>query len=183
MKLFRKVYAVLTLLVVLDLIFYLIYYISLPGHWFDWFLFWSWIIATIYLLVACFKDRWVKIYAILLAGFTLLTMLPMMIPFIMIVSFAIDIADTRYKISEELELQEHAESPIAVPMVVAIQSYELYERITSETEFDFKVGDEYFRIEDAISIKKLNVDHLSDTLSVEFRFESGFLTRKFKRKN
>lgn len=183
MRIFKLAYIVITLLVFLDLSLYVTCHISLPGHWIDWVLFYSWFFATIFLLITCFRERGVKIYTVALSIFIALTMLPMMMPFVMILSFALNTVDVRYKVSKELELQEHTISPVAIPHVVAIRSYGIYEQIIAETEFSFEVNDVSYRIEDAISIQALNIDLPTNKLSVEFKFKDGIVVRKFVRKH
>src|SRR5690348_5229640 len=77
MKILLKIYIGLTFLLLLDTALYLYNEISLPGHFSDWALFWTWIILTILVISSNIKKRWTRIYAIGLLGFMIVTMIPM----------------------------------------------------------------------------------------------------------
>ncbi len=80
----------------------------------------------------------------------------------------------RYRISETVELMEFNKG--MGYSVVAVKSFALYEKIIGETRSEFNVGDDYFHIDDAKEIQLLQNDR-SDSLKVEFRFETGNVTR------
>src|SRR5262245_30381949 len=149
MKPFVSSYIGLTMFLLTDLILHRSKGISLPGHMLDWILFWTWILSTFLLLIKYRKIKPVKIYSVALAIFTILTMLPMMIPFITILAFAFDASDQRYRVDENVELMEHFEfAGPAIPKVVAVRSFGFYEKIIGETDFQFEVGDDHLRIKD-----------------------------------
>jgi hypothetical protein len=177
MKILLNIYIGLTFLLLLDAVLYVSSQISLPGHFSDWLLLWTWIILTIAVITLNMKKRWTRIYSIALAGFTILTMLPMMIPFLTIVAFAFDTDDKRYRINNEVALQEHSISVISMPTIVAIKSFGLYERIVGETEFYFQINDNSYRIQDATSIRQRDSVKGEDSLRIEFKFKDGIVIR------
>jgi len=176
MKILLNTYIGLTVLLLTDLILYLSKGISLPGHISDWALFWLWTGLTFAILIKYRNKKAARMYVIALVVFTILTMVPMMIPFLTIFTFAGDLNDKRYRINETVELMEFSKSVISIPSVVAVKSFVLYEKIIGETRFEFEVGDDYLRIEDAKEIEQLPNDK-NDSLRIEFKFETGNVIR------
>lgn len=179
MKMLLKIYIGLTILLVVDTTLYLYEGISLPGHFSDWILLWIWLVTTIIIVAFNVRKRWAKIYAMVLIVFTILTMLPMMIPFVTIFAFAFNAPSVRYTVSNEIKLQEHSKSIISIPSIVATKSYGLYEKIIGETDFYFKIGEHDYRIQDASSIKQFSAEN-SDSLKIEFNFKNDTIVRTLK---
>jgi hypothetical protein len=171
-------YAGLTFLMVTDLLLYLNKDISLPGHLLDWLLFWTWAVMTPVVIFLNVKEKWSKFYGTALIVFTILTMLPMMIPFLTILGFAVTREDKRYRISDDMELQMVQRTVVGMPTIVKIKSFGFYEKIVGQTEFEFQIGDDFYRIEEAKSIRKLD-NNSSDSVKVEFKFEGGTIVRTF----
>jgi hypothetical protein len=174
-----KIYICLTILLVVDTTLYPYERVSLPGQFSDWILLWIWLATTTTIVTLNFRKRWAKMYAMGLIVFTILTMLPMMIPFATIFAFAFNPQDVRYKVNNEITLQEHSKSVISIPTVAAIKSHGLYEKIIGETDFYFKVRDDHYRIQDATSIRQLSADN-SDSLKIEFKFKNDIIIRTLK---
>ena len=172
MRVLVSTYLVLTLIMATDLSLFLTKDISLPGHLLDWLLFWTWLIMTLAVILSNLKKKWARLYTTALVVFTILTMLPMMIPFVTILAFAVSPENQRYRVSNDMELQEFQRSAIGIPTIVNIRSFGFYERIVGQTEFEIQVGDEFYRLEDAKSIRKLDSDG-GDSLKIEFTFEGG----------
>ena len=172
MRVSLLIYAVLTFLMVTDLSLYLYLDISLHGHLLDWLLFWAWLIMTVAIIFLNFKKRWGKIYGAALIVVAILTMLPMMIPFLTILTFAVTPDDKRYRISDDLEIQEHQRFVVGKPTIVAIKSYGFYEKIVSETFPDFEANGDYREFYDVKSIRLIS-EKDADTLKVEFKFDTG----------
>jgi hypothetical protein len=122
-----------------DLILYLSNGISLPGHFLDWLLFWFWTLSTITILIRYRKLRGVRIYGIVLIIFIVLTMIPMMIPFIGIYVFAFEPDEKRYRISETVEVTEHSVSAVSGSRLVCVKSSVFYEQMIGETKVRFDV--------------------------------------------
>lgn len=66
--------------------------ISLRGYWPDRFLFWWWLVYTIYLLIKYWKIKGVKIFGYTLTALLVLTILPLFVPLIgiLITGFGFD---------------------------------------------------------------------------------------------
>jgi hypothetical protein len=169
-------YIALTVLLLLDVTLYLSKEISLSGFWPDKLLFWTWIALTIFLIGKNNKKKWTKVYIIILIVITVLTMIPMMIPFLTIVSYTFEVKDKRYKINDQVQLQEFSKAILGPPDLVVIKSFGIYERIIGKTNAFFEFGDEYLQIENAESIRQLN-NESGDSLKVEFKFNEGIATR------
>ena len=165
-------YAGLTFLMVTDLLLYLSKDISLPGHLLDWILFWTWLIMTAVVIFSNLKEKWSKVYGAVLIVFTMLTMLPMMIPFLTILTFAVTPEAERFRISDDTELQELHRFVVGIPTIVRIKSFGFYERIVGQTEFEIELGDKFYTIEEAKAIRILD-NNGRGSLKIEFKFEGG----------
>jgi hypothetical protein len=176
MRVLLLTYAGLTFLMVTDLLLYLSRDISLPGHVLDWLLFWAWLIMTVAVIFSNFKKKWIKFYGATLIVFTILTMLPMMIPFLTILAFAATPEDKRYRIRGDMELQELQRYVVGRPTIVAIKSFWFYEKIVGETFSDFEINGNYREFYDVKSIRLLN-EQKADSLKVEFKFDIGTVVK------
>lgn len=170
------VYIALTALLLLDVVFYLSKGISLSGFWTDKLLFWAWIALTIFLIKKNIKKKWTKVYIIILLVFTVLTMIPMMIPFLTIMAYTFEVKDKRYEINDQIQLQEYSKTIVSPPNVIVIKSFGIYEKIIGETNGFFEVKDEYLQIENIESIRQLD-NKASDSLKIEFKFKEGVVVR------
>ena len=165
-------------MLIVDTILYLLKGISLPGVWTDWLIFFLWLIGTFVVTFGQIRKKWAKVYGSLLLIMTFLSLLPMGIPFLTVVAFAIDPLHNYIKLDSRIRLQENAKSVIAIPQVEAVKNYYLLERVIGETDFYFSVGDNNYRLEDVETVRRLTSG--TDILEIEFRFKDGIVIKKFK---
>jgi hypothetical protein len=123
-----KGYVLASLLLVLNLSLYLGWRISLVGYWSDRVLFWIWLLLTGVVLKRGWKRRATKIYAGLLV-LLVLSMVPMMIPFsiIVITGFGLD-RDYWKDVNGQIRIQQTGKSLIAVPTLEVIEKKGIYEQ-------------------------------------------------------
>ena len=57
---------------------------------------WIWIISTLFIIIKNWKTKGIKIYALILFLLTVLSILPMAIPFLIIISFLFNLDHTSY---------------------------------------------------------------------------------------
>jgi hypothetical protein len=180
MKTLLYIYAGLTALLMLDCLLYLQYDISFTGHRTDWLLFWIWLIATPIVVIVNFRRRWARAYIIMLAIFTVLSMVPMGVPFLTVLVFAMEVHDQRYRVNDSIDVQENSKSVIAMPSIVAIKSFGVFERVIGKTDSEFEVNGAFRELEDAESIKQIN-DPDSSELMLEFKFKDGVAVRTLRK--
>jgi hypothetical protein len=129
MKKLRNGYVLASLLLVLDVSLYLGWRISLAGYWSDRMLFWVWLLLTALVLKRGWKRRATKMYAGLLVALLVLSMVPMMIPFsiIVMVGFGLD-RDYTKDIDGRIRIQQTGKSIMAVPTLEVIEKKGVYEQ-------------------------------------------------------
>jgi hypothetical protein len=178
-KTFKIIYWILTALLFIDTIIYLTNHISLAGYWSDKVLFWAWLITTLIIAATQFSKKWMKGYFVVLGSIIILSMLPMMIPFISIISFAFGgEGGANFELNQGIKIQEGRYNGIGLmPAVHIIKNYGIFEKIICETDFEFSVNENYYRLEDAKAVRLLNPDEI-DTLKIEFQFDEGKLIRE-----
>ena len=176
MNILKKIYFVLTVVLLADAFMYISYGISLRGHLGDWLLFWTWLILTPIVITINFRQRWTRFYAIGLIAFTILTMLPMMIPFLTIIGYASRGQEKRYRVTDRIDFHELPRNALGRTQVVAIKSFGPIEKIVAVTGVEFEINDQFYSIHDTESIKILN-ENSSDSLRVEFKFKDGTVKR------
>ncbi len=182
-KLSAILYIILSIVLLTDFGFYMSRNISLPGSRPEWVLFWLWIVSTIIIILSQWKMKWVKVYSLVLVVLVIITMLPMMIPFLSLMGYAFDPDDKRYKVTDTIELSEHQKMILARPTIVAIQSFGLYEKIVGETEVELWGGENYvdgynLHLKHAQQLKLFEPEK-NDSLRIEFIFGDGSVVRTF----
>ena len=159
-----------------DLISYLTLEISFAGNLFDRIIFWIWLVFTFYIVFKFFKNGWIKAYGFLLIILTFLSLVPMGILFFTITAFAID-SEKSIKVDDEIRLVETTKSVIARPQVSVVKNYWIFEKVVGKTDFEFEINEKYYRIGDAINIKRLtNVSNKK--ITIEFEFENGTIIKE-----
>ena len=176
MKRLTRIYWALTILLLVDTTLYLFKEISLPGHWTDWILFWCWFVLTFIVTLGQIRKKWAIAYGISLLILTMLSLLPMGVPFLTIVAFAIELGDNSIKLDSRVRLRETAKSVIAIPTIEAVKDYYIFERTIGTTDFYFDIGDKSYRLGDVETVRKV-IDGNADRLTIEFKFKDGTVIR------
>ncbi len=170
MKTEIKLYIWITILMLIDLIFYLTKRISFAGNLFDRMILWIWFIGTFYIIFKYIKEKWSKLYGIILIGLILLSLFPMGIPILTITAFAI-VNENSVKVDNEIRLLETAKSVIGKPYISIIKNYWIFEKEIGEIDYYFELNDNYYTLKDSKSIKRLsNTD--SGKVQLEFEFKN-----------
>jgi hypothetical protein len=159
---------------------------SFSGYWTDRIIFWLWFITAIIIIFTSWsKDLYSKIYLYSIIGLIILSMIPMMIPFISIVSmvFGAD-RDFSIKLTPTLRLDEVAKGPMSLPGVLVIEKRGLLEQeIASLEYYDWGVeldGNQY-RLRELDDVKLISMN--PDTIALEFRKNGKSVIYKQTRKN
>jgi hypothetical protein len=176
MKKLIQIYWSLTMLLLADTILYLFRDISLPGHWADWMLFWCWFILTLIVILGNIGKKWAIGYGLSLLFLIMLSLLPMGVPFLTIVAFATESKHNSIKLNSRVRLHENAKSVIAIPTIEAVKNYYIFEQTIGTTNFSFEINDKSYRLIDVENVREVTTDN-SESLTVEFQFESGTVTR------
>ncbi|WP_025664729.1 hypothetical protein [Aquimarina megaterium] len=171
-----KIYIAISILLLLDLILYCTLDISFIGNLIDRIIFWVWFICTFYIVFKFIKKKWAKIYGFILIALIGISLLPMMVPFLTIIGFAL-VDEDSIKIDSEIHIRETSKSVIALPYISVLKNYWIFEREIGKTEFDFEINDDFFGIDDVKSIRRLRT--LNDKkMRLEFEFEKGKVIRE-----
>ncbi|MEW7281357.1 hypothetical protein ABW636_22445 [Aquimarina sp. 2201CG1-2-11] len=171
-----KIYIGITTLMLIDFILYLTFNISFKGNITDRIVFWVWFISTFYIVFKFVKKKWAKIYGGILITMTGLSLLPMMVPFLTTISFAI-VNQSSVKIDDEIHIRETSKSVIAIPYISILKSYWIFEREIGKTEYEFEIENKFYGIDDAKSIKRLNTSG-NQKIKLEFEFKNGRVIRE-----
>lgn len=172
-----KVYIILTILLVVDFTLYLSGGISFVGQWADKILFWAWLLLSPITIVKLFKKRWIKWYlGMLLITFTL-SLIPMGMPFISAMSFALYFDEE--KNSENYTFREGTRSPVAIPHIYILEKNGAFEREVGETDFYISFGGKSYRLEE---IDEIHASPFQDSLEVIFKVGEDIKRTKVKLK-
>ncbi len=171
-----KIYISITSLLLIDLILYLTFEISFIGNLIDRIILWFWFISTFYIVFKYIRRKWAKIYGGILIIMIGLSLLPMMVPFLTTIGFAI-VSQDSIKIDNEIHIRETSKSVIAMPYISVLKNYWIFEREIGKTDFSFEINNEFFRIDDAKSIKRLPESN-GQKIILEFEFENGKILRE-----
>ncbi len=174
MKTLIKIYIGLTLLLLLDLIFYLTSGISLATNLADQILSWSWIILTFIVVFGNIKKRWSKIYGMSLIGLTILSLFPMGIPFLTAIAFMIPNPSPDYIYRDkDIRVELTAKSVIGKPYIAVIKNFLIIEKEIAGLESEFKIGEDYYGVDDIESVSVQNSENRNGLiLSFDFGFET-----------
>jgi hypothetical protein len=166
-------YVVVSLLLVLNVSLYLGWRISLAGYWSDRILFWIWLLLTAVVLKRGWKRRAIKIYAGLLLALLVLSMVPMMIPFsvIIITGFGLD-RDYARDIDGQIRVQQAGGSIMAVPTLEVIEKKGIYERqIGRMNARGLGDEDDDYPLGDLVTLRLLR--QTEDSIQTELIFKKG----------
>ncbi|UZR94749.1 hypothetical protein [Chondrinema litorale] len=165
-------YLSISSLLLTDIILYINWEISYRGYWTDRILFWIWFSLTTYIIYYYWNKKIIKIYVGALISFIILSMLPMMIPFIIIITTITGTdRSCNQEISENIRIQEIAKSPIAMPQIQVIEKTWLIDKVIGERDFSISLGENSHRICNAESITL--EENLKGERMIIFSFEDG----------
>ena len=172
-----KAYIIITLLLLIDLFLYLFFQISLAGQFLDKLLFWVWFIFTIVTLIKFAKSVWAKCYAGLLVLLIFLSLIPMGIPIISLISFATNFDEERRV--DNFVLREGAKSPIAIPKIYLLKNKGLFEKEIADLDYQILFEDAaYYRLEE---FDKINSTNGTNKLQFEFKIGNKSVIREFEK--
>lgn len=169
-------YVLVSLLLVLNVSLYVGWRISLAGYWSDRVLFWIWLVLTAVVLKRGWKRRATKMYAGILAALLVLSMVPMMIFFsiIVIVGFGLD-RDYAKDIDGRIRIQQAGGSLISRATLEVIEKKGIYERqIGSMSAGELWDKDENYPLPDLVTVYVRQ--QTKDSIQVELVFKKGNLT-------
>ena len=171
-----KGYISISILLIVDLSLYLTKGISISGQICDKILFWTWLILTPIIIVKYFKEKLAKWYLGIIISLTILSLLPMGIPFLTITAFAIG-NDFEKKI-DNYKLREGTKSIIAIPKIRLIKNIWIIEKEIGESDFYVEFKENSYRLKD---IEKIKLQDETDSLNFEFTIGTRTTNRKFKK--
>ena len=112
---------VLTVYLLLNTLAFAINGVSIIGQWIDKLLVWSWLISSMAIIIVYSKERFAKQYLKTLILLFLLSLLPMMIPFISFFNYLSDLNGyPEFKIGF-YRVQEVNCSPLGLPTIELIK--------------------------------------------------------------
>jgi beta-lactamase regulating signal transducer with metallopeptidase domain len=178
MKTLQIVYWTITTLLVADATLYYEFSISLTGYYSDKVLFWTWLVLTVIVVSTEFKKKWARIYSLTLGIIVVLSMLPMMIPFLSIIGFAFanDI-NSSYELVSPYRIHETSPPGPIIPRIQLMKNLGVLEKVVGDTEFKFQIDSTSYRLYDAKSIEIQSVDKL-ERIRIRFTFDKGTVTRE-----
>jgi hypothetical protein len=107
-----------------------------------------------------------------------LSMLPIMIPFLSIIGFALaKDRNAYYELNSGYRIQETLPSGLGIPRIQLIKNLGLLEKVIGDTEFEFQIDNVFYRLGDAKSVEILSMDN-DERVKIGFTFESGTVTRE-----
>jgi hypothetical protein len=179
MRLLLAFYWIESALLIVDTTLYLKEGISLAGYGTDKLLFWTWCIITLIVIRNSVKRMWAKIYAGLLVASLILSMLPMLLPLIAVIQFALaQDRNCHYELNSRLRIQEVKPFGLAMPLVEVIENHGAWEKVIGSEHIRFVVNDESYTLCDVQSIRILPSD-ADRKIKIEFEFVYGKEILKF----
>ncbi|SKA47609.1 hypothetical protein SAMN04488128_1093 [Chitinophaga eiseniae] len=178
----KQAYAVITCLLFLNVVLDVGAGFSIRGYWPDRILFYLWLIGTVYIIVTYYKERFVKIYTWVLVALTLLSTLPMMIPFLTIVSVGFA-QDTRFRkvLPDNYRVQMGGKSPIGNRIFEVMKGLGPLERLEGAANMNLLERDlGTAKLEDIQSVKVLQM--WRDSSRIELQFPDTTVQFLFNRK-
>ena len=101
-----KIYLLLSCLII-TLFILSFFKIYIKGEYTSLILSWCWIIYTIYIIVKFWKNKIIKFYSLLLGLLTFLSIIPMAIPFVLIISFLLNFTTkATYKLNDNYSIKQ-----------------------------------------------------------------------------
>ena len=194
MKKLLTTYWLLTISIFTLTVVYLNNGISLKGYWSDKIFFMIWLILTIIVLTKKFKKRWARIYLTGLISIVVLSMLPMMIPFLSLVAFTTaNDRETNYIINSKYRLEETFMSVIVPPRVILIKSLGPFEKVIGYTDYEFFINEavtekersildieKSFKLKDVHEVEIIDINQIGHN-ELKFVFKTGSINRLFKK--
>lgn len=180
MKLLTKIYIILTILLLIDLTLYLISEISLAGKLADQILFWVWFILTFMVVFGRMRRKWAKIYGLSLVVLTILSLIPMGIPFLTIIAFMIPDPNPQYFYRDkDIRVEYTTKSVIGKPYIAVVANYIIFEREIAEIEAEFEIEGEYYGVNDITSVYREN-SLIKNRLILNFDFGTDTIKKEIK---
>ncbi len=172
MKTLTKIYFGLTFLLLLDLILYLSSEVSLATKWADQILFWLWFFLTFVVVFRQIKKRWAKVYGFVLIGITILSLVPMGIPFLTVIAFMLPNPSPDYLYQDnEIRIEMTTKSVIGRPYIAVVKNYAIFEKEIAEVDAEIEIGGKYYDPFDIRSIHRIDSDN-SRNLILSLDFDS-----------
>jgi hypothetical protein len=170
-KIINYLYSGLTIVLVFDLWLIINYSMSIAGYWFETAAMWLWILLTIYLISRNWETELAKAFALLLTILIILSMIPMMIPFLGIINI-LTLNDRSFTkdLDNGMRIQIRNGPMFASIIEIVEQGYILEKKIVS-------ISAEIRDIEKAKFIKV--VQNTQDSLKIAFVFSDKTIEETF----
>jgi hypothetical protein len=167
--------AYLTLIVVVNFFLYINYSMSIAGYWSERIIIWLWIILTVYLIGKNWYDNLAQASCSLLIFLIVLSMIPMMIPFLAIMNI-ITCNDRIFvrKLGENMRIQIMQKSPVVGQGIEIVEQGYILEKAI--VQVDAEIRD----IRKAKSIKILK--NTKDSLKLEFIFSDKKIFESYRKR-
>lgn len=165
---FKIFYWTVSSLLFVDLCFFLGKEISLAGYWTDKVFFWIWVTLTIAVIGVNFKEDWAKGYGLTLGGIVVVTMIPMMIPFLYLLNLAIG-QDTHVDLGNGIRVQEVSTPPYGMKTLKIVEALGPIEHVIGEAEFTGFTLDEVktVKLVDSAQVPLIEIQFADTTLVKE----------------
>ncbi|KAA3439238.1 RNA methyltransferase [Rufibacter hautae] len=159
MKKHLLIYSSLSSILLLNLVFYLSLGISISGYWSDRVVYWIWLLSTFVLIYRFWAKKGIKIYASSLGVLVILSLLPFMIPFtvILFTGFCLDRSYSK-TLDDRISLQVSTKSFFSGPTVEVIEQVEGFEKLIGTVNGWHMVNEGV---------------HLEEARDVQLRFTNG----------
>ncbi|WP_207435982.1 hypothetical protein [Sabulibacter ruber] len=124
------IYFLLSSFLLVNLGLYLSYGISISGYWSDRIVYWIWLLSTLLLIERYWNKKGIKIYASSLGALIILSMIPFMIPFTVIIftGFGLDRSYSK-TLDGGISIQVSTKSFLGGPTVEVIEQMGGFEKL------------------------------------------------------
>ena len=162
-------YISFTLLVILQVLFYIFEGISLRGYWSDKVLVWLWLIATVIIVIKEIKKRITKIYLAGLGTILLLSIIPFGIPILLFCTF-VTASDRDFvvRVNDNVRIQKVFGSPMVGYRIQVTVEKAFYERMVAEMPGGIDVADTTYELEAATGFSIKSYGGGSALLIIQF---------------
>ncbi|WP_407404224.1 hypothetical protein [Chryseobacterium sp.] len=183
-KIIFKAFLVFTFLLLLDILLYSFFELSFKGYFSDISIFWGWFILSIIVIILYWKKKAAKIYLGGLATAILVSILPMLIPFIAIIlSMTPHGLYYSQPLPNDYRVQIVNYTPLGKPQLELIENKGLFEKhLNVIKDFDLDLGGRYISQIEKISLLKEDEKSVSlllhldqDTREIKFQKSTGNL--------